>query len=146
MNGMEWNRITGLKKSVLKDDRDLFKCRCEGEAIERGVENAGQMETTAESRYPRWRERCRPNTPGGTLSPPQGQERLGQDADASVDPAAGEKRWWWFGMLRADFYSFLRIRRSSYPRGIEGVGREGVGAGGQRQRFETASLQNRNDS
>lgn len=60
--------------------------------------------------------------------------------------AAGEKRWWWFGMLRSDFYSFLRIRRSSYLRGIEGVGREGMGAGGQRQRFETASLQNRNDS
>lgn len=40
--------------------------------------------------------------------------------------------WWWFGMFQSDFCSFLRIRRSNNPQGMEDLVREGKEVGGKR--------------
>lgn len=42
-----------------------------------------------------------------------------------------DRGWWWFGMFQSDFCSFLRIRRSNYPQGMEGLVREGKEVGGK---------------
>lgn len=39
--------------------------------------------------------------------------------------------WWWFGMFQFDFCSFLRIRRSNYPQGMEGLVSRGKEVGGK---------------